>query len=353
MHHAVAGIGGVFQAGDETEDTLLFRILKAGLETDDIVHGFAEIVAPELDHGEGLFAGFRIREAHGLHGAEGRHHAAALRHAFDGHASLEDVLFLKAVDFSGFGGDQLVDKAVVFLLCHRAVEIIVSPAVAAEAVHFAFVQGFPVHNGCGGIIKIQGGKAGKLRDGGRHFFAGERAGGNNHRSLRNRIRLLTDDFNEGVMFQGFGDAGGEALPVHGQGVARGHAGLICPAHDQRIKPAHFFLQETDGIGKPVAPETVGTDQFGKGGGVMRGRRDGGPHFDKADANAPFCQLPGGFGARQAGADHSGLQIIHQRLPLRGQRFYENGSSRWHREARFLRGRFSFRPYSCRRSGISR
>ncbi len=90
---AVAEEGGVFEAGDEAEDAVLFAELEVVLEADEVVGVGAEVFLAELDDGVGPAAGFGVGEADGLHGAEAEGVAAAAGGLFDGEAAFEVVEF--------------------------------------------------------------------------------------------------------------------------------------------------------------------------------------------------------------------------------------------------------------------
>ena len=94
---AVAEEGGVFEAGDEAEDAVLFAEFEVVLEADEVVAVGAEVFLAELDDGVGPAAGFGVGEADGLHGAEAEGVAAAAGGLFDGEAAFE------VVEFCGYG----------------------------------------------------------------------------------------------------------------------------------------------------------------------------------------------------------------------------------------------------------
>ena len=57
--------------------------------------GSGDAVGPTLYYGKGAGAGARVNEAHGLQGAEGQGHFAALGQGFHGHAALKMDFFFQ------------------------------------------------------------------------------------------------------------------------------------------------------------------------------------------------------------------------------------------------------------------
>ena len=100
---AVAEEGRVFEAGDEAEDAGLLAELEVVLEADEVVAVGAEVFLAELDDGVGPFAGLRVGEAGGLHGAEAEGVAASAGGLFDGEAAFEVLEFCGLVKRSSRG----------------------------------------------------------------------------------------------------------------------------------------------------------------------------------------------------------------------------------------------------------
>ena len=92
---AVAEEVGVFEAGDEAEDSVLLAELEVVLEADEVVAVGAEVFLAELDYGVGPAAGFGVGEAYGLHGAEAEGVAASAGGLFDGEAAFEVLEFFE------------------------------------------------------------------------------------------------------------------------------------------------------------------------------------------------------------------------------------------------------------------
>ena len=82
---------GVLEPGNLPQDALLLGKLEVVLETHQIIAGEAQVFRPELHHGEGLPAGSRVRQAHGLHGAEAKRVVPSPRQFFDGQAGFEVI----------------------------------------------------------------------------------------------------------------------------------------------------------------------------------------------------------------------------------------------------------------------
>ena len=79
------------------------------------------------------------------------------------------------------------------------------------------------------------------------------------------------DLDQRMVVQRLGDGGGKAVAVDRERAAGRHLVGVGRAHDQRAQPAHFGVQQADGVvGGIVGAERVGADQFGEA------RRSGGP-----------------------------------------------------------------------------
>ena len=248
MHHAIAGVGGIFQSGNHAEHPPLLGKLQPCLEADDVVQRTGLVVLAELHHGKGLAPGAGIAEPHRLHGAEGQHHPAPAGHGFHRHAALEHPGFLKAVHLGGLRRKQRVHEGVVFLLGHGAVEVIVSPVVARLAEDSVHVQGFKGDDGGRRVIEIERSQPRQSGDGLGHGVGGQGPGGDDGGALRDFGHFAAFQGNERVLGQGFCDIAGETLPVHGQRAACRNPGQVGRAHDQGIEQAHFLLQQPHGVG---------------------------------------------------------------------------------------------------------
>jgi hypothetical protein len=57
-----------------------------------------------------------------------------------------------------------------------------------------------------------------------------------------------------------------------------HAAGLRGPHDERAEPAHFFLQEPDGVVEFVAAEGIAAHELGEAIGLVDGGRPHRPHF---------------------------------------------------------------------------
>ena len=192
----------------------------------------------------------------------------------------------------------------VFLFVHGAVEIIVSPAIAALTENALHVQGIQGDNRRSDIVKIEGIQPGKGSDFFTQRIAGQWAGGDDHRAIRNIGDFAVFHGDEGMVLQLVGNITGESFPVHRQRTAGGHPGEIGCFHDEGMAQAHFLFQKAHGIGETVRPEGIGAHQFGKQGAVMGRGHFFRLHFNQRYLNALQGQLPGGFAPGQPCADDS-------------------------------------------------
>ena len=75
-----------------------------------------------------------------------------------------------------------------------------------------------------------------------------------------------------------GDHRRETDTIDRKGAAGGHARGVGAAHDDRAEPAHFFLEQPDGVLERVAAERVAADELGEMVGLVDERRPHGPHL---------------------------------------------------------------------------
>jgi hypothetical protein len=98
----------------------------------------------------------------------------------------------------------------------------------------------------------------------------------------------------------------EQLAVDREGRAGRHARVIRGPHDQRAQPAHFFLEQADGVIELVAAKRVAADQFRESIRLVHGCRQPGPLLVQHDVDATLGGLPGCFGARESATDDADL-----------------------------------------------
>ena len=165
VHHAVPGIGGILQAGNHAEDTLLLREFQSGLEAYNIEQGSLLVILPQLDNRKGFFSCPGIFQPNRLHGTKGKHHPTTACHGFNRHAAFEHLGFLEAVHFGSFCRQQSIHKGIVFFFRHGAVEIIISPVIPGLTEDLIHVQGFQRYDRRSCIIEMQRAQTGKCCNG--------------------------------------------------------------------------------------------------------------------------------------------------------------------------------------------
>ena len=200
----------------------------------------------------------------------------------------------------GLRRNQRVVKGVVLLLGHGAVDVVVlAPPIAGGAEGPVHVHGFQGDDGRGGVVEgeplLPGEGGDRLREG----VAGEGAGGDDGRPLRQGGDLSLHDRAERVAAQGRGHAGAELLPVHGHGAARRHARGLRAVHDERAHAPHLLLEQADRVLEPVRPQGVGADQLRKAGHVVRRGELLRLHLVQRDLAPALEELPCGLAARKA------------------------------------------------------
>src|SRR3569623_3303025 len=102
-------------------------MFELGLKPDDVPQLAAGIVLAELDDGIGPAPGALIVEPDPLHRTEPQRLRPALRHHFDLYAAFDigRVLF-PLTKFALFAVDQPLDKGMILVTIHRAVDVIMA-----------------------------------------------------------------------------------------------------------------------------------------------------------------------------------------------------------------------------------
>ena len=185
VHLAMPHELGGFQAGDEAQDPLLLAPAQIGLKADHVVQGRGAVVLAKLDHGVGPAAGARVDEAHRLEGAKGQRLLPPSRQLFHGQTGFEKagVLLFKGPQGDGLGGQQFLDKAMVFLFGHGTVEIVpfaLAAAVTAGAEADGGVDGFGGDDGGHGVVEVEVLGAGEVADGLGQAGRGQGPGSQHH-----------------------------------------------------------------------------------------------------------------------------------------------------------------------------
>jgi hypothetical protein len=107
-----------------------------------------------------------------------------------------------------------------------------------------------------------------------------------------------------------GNRCGKSVAVDRKRAAGGHLVCIRGVHDDRSEPAHFGVQEADGVVfMIVGTKRIRTNQLGITVGFVDGCRTQRPHFMQDDRNAGLRQLPGRLGPGEAAPDDmNGLKL---------------------------------------------
>jgi hypothetical protein len=105
------------------------------------------------------------------------------------------------------------------------------------------------------------------------------------------------------------DALREERAIHGQGAARGHAHGVGDPDDERVHPAHLFLQQPRGLVERVAAQAVRAHQLGQVIGLMHRRRLDRPHLVEVHGDPPPRELPRRLGTGEPPTD-DGYALNH-------------------------------------------
>ena len=103
---------------------------------------------------------------------------------------------------------------------------------------------------------------------------------------------------------------GESDAIHRKRLAAGHARFLRRPQQQRIEPPQFFLEQPRSRRMLIALQRIAADQLGQAVGLMRIGGAHRPHFVERDVDAALRELPGGFRARKASADHCDVRFAN-------------------------------------------
>jgi len=247
---------------------------------------------------------------------------AAAGELFDRQAALEEggVLLLEILELGLLCSQQRLAEGKELLFVHGAVDVVgVALVVAGGAEGHAQIDALAFHDRAGGIEEVAVGAAGEGAQLLRQRFTGERACGE-HSDLAGAWQcgvLTALHCHQWVLLEGFGKGGAVAAAVHRQGAAGGHGVLISGADHQGSEAPQLLLQQSGGPVATECPEAVAAHQFGEFAAVVGRRAADRPHLHQAHWHADAGDLPGGFGASQAGTDHDDRDVLVQKPEVSG------------------------------------
>ena len=299
----------------------------------------------------------RIDQPDRLERPEGQRHAAAPGQNFDGQTALEHQLFLEIVNLRRLRRDERVVKGVVFLLGHRAVNVIIAlaAAIARGLERAGHVDRFRRHDGRLRVEKVQALHAGQLLDRARQRAVGQRACGDDAGRIRDLGHGLVNHLAERMATERFGHDLRKPLAIDRQRAAGRNARFLSRVQDQRIKELHLGLEQPRGVGQMLGLERIGTHQLGKAARHMSGRGLFRAHFDQLDRNAAPQELPGRLAAGQPRPHDGYAFIIHhsRRFLRRSPPQHGGGTARSRRRARPRPCGRALRPCARRRRDTCR
>ena len=221
------------------------------LETYNVVECRARIILPQLHNGKRPLARLRIVEAHGLQRAEEQRVLAAGSHDLHGHAAFEELLFLEVVRRRFLRMDELVPEGAVLRLIHGTVDVVRRAlTVARGAVGLAHIHRLEAHDRRRRIIEIEAviarargnvpGQSARRQRAASHDGDGIVAEGNAlHFLVHDRDARMLADLRCHIV--------AEAMTIHGQRTACGHARGIGRRHDYGMQAAHLLFQHAHSI----------------------------------------------------------------------------------------------------------
>ena len=122
------------------------------------------------------------------------------------------------------------------------------------------------------------------------------------RRLGNPPHFLAPDLDQRFRLDGRRNALREPLAVDGQRTASRHACLVADPHDQRIEPAHLFLEQPHRVLQGGAAEGVAADQLRQPIGTVHRGRPNRTHFVERNRDATRGDLPRRLAPRQSAPD---------------------------------------------------
>ncbi|NRP51556.1 hypothetical protein XMM354_003355 [Aliiroseovarius sp. xm-m-354] len=303
MDAAEAGETRIFQTRNLFENICLRAVLHFGLKADDVVKRAKLVVAAQLHHG----MGFDVRlvwigQANRFHRAVAQGLATALGHDFDGQAAVKIARGFAFAELGLVGLKQRVDKIVVLLLVHRAVEVggalFLGFALVIARLHpgFGHVDAVEIDDGGNSVEEGQCFGPGLGSDGFGQRAGSQRAGGDDPFAVFwqfGDLAVFNGDI--GVREQRVGDGLREGITVHRQRTARGQAVFVGAGHDQAVGGTHFPMQQAHGVLLVIIrAEGVGADHLAQKPGLVGEGFDLGAHFVDDHRDACVRRLPSRF-----------------------------------------------------------
>src|SRR5437868_5704173 len=123
VYGAVSQKFRLLQTGNHSQHPLLFRDTKPRLESNEIPHPTSAVFLAELHDSISFASSAGIAQADRLEWTKPQRISPALGHYFDRHAAFEVRDFIELVAVILIRRDQRVEKRVVLLSRHRAIEI--------------------------------------------------------------------------------------------------------------------------------------------------------------------------------------------------------------------------------------
>ena len=157
MHRAETDKLDIFKSRNHPENAALFRPGQLGLKADQVVHGFLPVFGAQLNDGMRLMAGIRIDQTDRFHRPEAKRFHAARSQLFDRHAPFEVDNLLKVTRRNLLAAHQFIDKAEVFILIERTVEIVIAIplAVARGGKDLGHIERIGGNDRGNGVIEVE------------------------------------------------------------------------------------------------------------------------------------------------------------------------------------------------------
>ena len=218
--------------------------------------------------------------------------------------------FVELVSVILIGGDQRIEKRVVLLARHRAVEI---RSVVTGALHRLLAVPRPsedegVVDRISGddrrdrVVKRQGANSQTPADGLGQLLRGERTGGD-HTGSRDARDLFAHYADSVVGRDARCHRGRKDIAIHCQRAASGDSRAVGCIEDQRAEEPHLGLEQAVSVGELRALERVRANELGESVGLVRRRRHDRTHLVQRYLEPAGGELPRCLRAGEAPADN--------------------------------------------------
>ena len=246
-----------------------------------------------------------VDDADGFEGAETKGVVAGARNLLSRLAGLEKLATLEITQDGLLGAHKLVDKSIVFLFVHGAVEIVVTIplVITGHGKDLLAVKRGGIDDGRGGIKERQLLTSHKALDRLGKGTRTQRSRRHDDRTALGKLdHFLSDEFDKRLGSHGLLDERGEDVPVNRKGTSRRHRSLLGKPDKGRPQTRKLSLQQAGSRVGAQGLEGVRTYELSQVVSLMRSRSCLGAHLIELHGHTPLCKRQGAFATCQACTD---------------------------------------------------